>query len=593
MSESDDRLQEFLEELEQGIPLETVLKNLPPDRQELAPLIRLAAQARVLKYPEMSQEKARLLQQRVDDAGARSLQPARPAEHKPHSTFRRQLLPAKLAWSQHPKAFSGLAIGLVVVLAVLGLWIYSAGPVSARAATLTNVTGMVEVTNLQDASNWHFIDSGEKIQQGQSIRTYAGSGATLVFFDGSQSSIGADTELALTHLDGGWNKSLQVQLSQHAGVTNNTIIPLVGSASFFYVDTPHGQASVHGTIFGVDVKPDGNSVFSVQRGKVQVTSGSSQVFLTAGQATLVLSNGTAATPSFQFILQGKLTAVNGQQWTVAGVNFTVNDQTAVSDNPQIGDSISVRGRILDSGEWVADRIEPIEKDVEKARFTGLVVSMSADTWVVGKQTLAVNSDTEIEAGLKVGDPVEVTFVVQPDGTWLAKQIEAEFEEVQKPTPTATATKTASPTPTETITPTVTGTPEGTPTETATPTQTGTPGSSTGTATPTVTATITPTPTGSITPTATTTAVTNCTGNPNKQPHALELAARYKVTYEEIMGWFCQHYGFGEIDLAYSLSLQTGVPVPDIFAMRQSGLGWGQIKQQLGTKPGNGNGKKKP
>ena len=47
-----------------------------------------------------------------------------------------------------------------------------------------------------------------------------------------------------------------------------------------------------------------------------------------------------------------------------------------------------------------------------------------------------------------------------------------------------------------------------------------------------------------------------------------------------MGWFCQGFGFGEIDLAYSLSNQTGVPVDQIFAMKSSGLGWGEIKNQL-------------
>ena len=49
-----------------------------------------------------------------------------------------------------------------------------------------------------------------------------------------------------------------------------------------------------------------------------------------------------------------------------------------------------------------------------------------------------------------------------------------------------------------------------------------------------------------------------------------------------MGWFCQGFGFGEIDLAYSLSAEPGVDVDvaDIFAMRADGQGWGEIKQLL-------------
>jgi hypothetical protein len=61
---------------------------------------------------------------------------------------------------------------------------------------------------------------------------------------------------------------------------------------------------------------------------------------------------------------------------------------------------------------------------------------------------------------------------------------------------------------------------------------------------------------------------------------MELAAKYGVPYEEIMGWFCQHFGFGEIDLAYGLSIEYGVPAADLFAMKSSGMGWGQIKQYL-------------
>ncbi len=88
----------------------------------------------------------------------------------------------------------------------------------------------------------------------------------------------------------------------------------------------------------------------------------------------------------------------------------------------------------------------------------------------------------------------------------------------------------------------------------------------------------------------------CTGA-DAHPTGMKLAQRYHVPYEEIMAWFCQHYGFGEIDLAYDLSHQTGKPVAEIFAMRASGMGWGEIKKALlpddgKNKGGNQNGKDK-
>ncbi len=111
------------------------------------------------------------------------------------------------------------------------------------------------------------------------------------------------------------------------------------------------------------------------------------------------------------------------------------------------------------------------------------------------------------------------------------------------------------------------------------------------ATPSLTPPVTPTLPGSATPGASTT----CTGA-NPHPEGMRLAQRYNVPYEEIMGWFCQNFGFGEIDLAYSLSQQSGKPVAEIFAMRRSGLGWGEIKKQLSggkSQPGNDNNNNPP
>jgi hypothetical protein len=130
------------------------------------------------------------------------------------------------------------------------------------------------------------------------------------------------------------------------------------------------------------------------------------------------------------------------------------------------------------------------------------------------------------------------------------------------------------------------------TKTPTPTITAT-AVITETLTPTVTGTVTMTPTSgpSPTPSPTTTAVTDCTGA-NPQPKGMSLSREFGVSYEEIMGWFCQGFGFGEIDLAYSLSREAGVPVASIFDMRRSGLGWGEIKQELSPKPTKDNPHKK-
>lgn len=69
----------------------------------------------------------------------------------------------------------------------------------------------------------------------------------------------------------------------------------------------------------------------------------------------------------------------------------------------------------------------------------------------------------------------------------------------------------------------------------------------------------------------------------QHPAGLKLAEKYQVSYEEIMGWFCQNFGFGEIDMAYEMSLQSGISVEELFAMKVGGTGWGNIRKTIITK----------
>jgi hypothetical protein len=84
---------------------------------------------------------------------------------------------------------------------------------------------------------------------------------------------------------------------------------------------------------------------------------------------------------------------------------------------------------------------------------------------------------------------------------------------------------------------------------------------------------------------------DCTGA-DPHPHATTLANNYGVTYAEIMERFCQGYGFGEIELAYLLAEEVGLDVEDVYALRDAGMGWGNVRKELGASPGLGNDKPK-
>jgi hypothetical protein len=143
-----------------------------------------------------------------------------------------------------------------------------------------------------------------------------------------------------------------------------------------------------------------------------------------------------------------------------------------------------------------------------------------------------------------GDMVIVTGIVQADGrTILAQTFEFFGDPVITPTPTVWATSVPiGPTP-DPRTPTATPLPTMTPFFTATPEW------------------------------------DDC--NQPNHPVGLQLAESFGVSYEEIMNWHCNGFGFGEIARAYLLAAQTERPAQTYFDLKANGMGWGEIVRDAG------------
>ena len=106
-------------------------------------------------------------------------------------------------------------------------------------------------------------------------------------------------------------------------------------------------------------------------------------------------------------------------------------------------------------------------------------------------------------------------------------------------------------------------------------------------TPEPTTEVTQEPTAEVTPEPTVEVTEEPTAlacNQPGQPVAQRLADDFGVSYEEIMGWFCQGFGFGEIARAYLMADSSGDPATSYFDQRQAGLGWGEIVKEAGVSP---------
>jgi hypothetical protein len=69
--------------------------------------------------------------------------------------------------------------------------------------------------------------------------------------------------------------------------------------------------------------------------------------------------------------------------------------------------------------WLADEIKRAS-DEREFEFTGIVQSI--DPWNVSGIVFSTTAQTEIDAGIELGDRVKVEGRILPDGTWLAEEI---------------------------------------------------------------------------------------------------------------------------------------------------------------------------
>lgn len=94
-------------------------------------------------------------------------------------------------------------------------------------------------------------------------------------------------------------------------------------------------------------------------------------------------------------------------------------------------------------------------------------------------------------------------------------------------------------------------------------------------------------TGTITSTGTLTDTGTISGTvASNQKVADAIAKYYDVPLDDILALRDKGMGYGEIVIAFNLANKIRQPVDQILTLRESGQGWGKIAQSLAVKPGN-------
>lgn len=263
-----EALEESLVLLERGgATVDECLARHPEYAEDLRPLLEIACQVRQVPRPVGRAAAFALGKQKMLEALARK---------------ERRAPVSRRAWI--PRA---LAFGLALVLTTVGgllLLSWLEGSV-VQAARLIQAEGVVEVLPA-GGDAWQEASVGERLGAGDRLRTGSLSAARLAFFDGSTTTLEADTEIAILEMSSR-QESMTIVLYQGSGRTYSRVQPLSGAGGRFEIETPAAAAAVREAEFAVVVEPDGGARVIVVEGIVEVTARQSVVAVGAGQEATV------------------------------------------------------------------------------------------------------------------------------------------------------------------------------------------------------------------------------------------------------------------------------------------------------------------
>ena len=189
---------------------------------------------------------------------------------------------------------AALLIVVLAVMLVVGAVLLESLVVMQRVAVVSNADGNVMVRPRgQDA----FIELGDtqRVFAGDEIRTGADGRLTLSWVDRSRIRVGPDTTLRVLKCQvNKARRSEEYLFRLDVGKVWVRVIGALTGTSKFEIATPTATAAVRGTVFSVEVEPDGLTKVAVLDGEVELHSGETQLSVGERRQAAVGGNRPAA-----------------------------------------------------------------------------------------------------------------------------------------------------------------------------------------------------------------------------------------------------------------------------------------------------------
>ena len=135
------------------------------------------------------------------------------------------------------------------------------------------------------------------------------------------------------------------------------------------------------------------------------------------------------TPSV-ITFRGVVERISEDLWVISGREVAVNEDTVIIGNPQVGDSVLVRARVLSDGSLVALRIVALNVQVlpEEVEFEGIIQRFPPNLigrWIISGRDVWVTPQTEISGTPQIGLGARVKALRYANGRLVALDIQIE------------------------------------------------------------------------------------------------------------------------------------------------------------------------
>lgn len=233
------------------------------------------------------------------------------------------------------------AIILIIVFALLAQSLL----IVSRVAQADGVQGKVEV---QRGGKGQFLalKSGQTVAVGDVVRTGKNGQVDFTWADKTRWKLMPQTQLIVAKATRNSAKNVEEsQFRLNAGKLFVRIVKPVEKGSSFEVRTPHARAWVVGTVFSVEVKPNGATRVETFAGRVQMESEGQRAFVEAGYAATVGERGVKS------IVKTKVSGANFRnQFDLVQPNLNARVQpmsknvVIVKGTSEAGNTLAVNGQ---------------------------------------------------------------------------------------------------------------------------------------------------------------------------------------------------------------------------------------------------------